>query len=92
MTYTYEDVKSTLIEHTTMQKMVADGVHTLYKITPDQGFVLHDASFDTWIDEDGNELKEPILGYRTTSATCTADYDFKENPRKFYAVPKEGEA
>ena len=82
---TYEDVNPTLIANTTMQKLLRDGVHQVYYITPNDGYVLHDNAFD-FEDVDGNQF----LGYRRTTASCAASYDFIANPRQFYAVP-EGE-
>jgi hypothetical protein len=32
------------------------------------------------------ETGEIILGYRTSTASCPASYDFTTNPREFYAV------
>ena len=89
MPYTYENVNPTLVENTTMKLMVRDGVPKNYMITPNEGYVLHDSAFDTWIDIDGNELTEPILGFRTTTATCPVTYDFVVNSREFYTVPAD---
>ena len=86
MAYTYEDVNPTLIENTTMQIRILNGKPRSYLITPNEGYVLHDSNYDTWIDIEGDELTEPILGYRRTTATCALNYDFATNPRGFYAV------
>lgn len=90
MAYTYEDVIPTLIENTTMQKRLLDGVHRTYRITPNEGYVLHDKERD-WYEldpETGMESEEVTLGYTTGTATCAANYDFTANPREFYAVPE----
>lgn len=85
-TYTYEDVTPTLIEDTTMQKLFIDGVHKTYRITPNDGYVLHDKNRD-WTDVDPDTMEETLkLGYTTGTATCGANYDFTTNPREFYAV------
>ena len=81
---TYEDVNPTLIENTTMQKLLRDGVHQAYYITPIVGYVLHDNTYD-YTDIDGNY----VLGYRTATASCGANYDFTANPRAFCTY-KEG--
>ena len=81
MAITYENVTPTLIANTTMKKVLDDGVHKTYYITPNEGYVLHDNTYD-YTDQDGNAF----LGYRETTAVCGASYDFAVNPRKFYAV------
>lgn len=90
MVITYEDVNLSLIENTTMQKVFRDGVHSTYNITPVAGYVLHDKGYDVpSYDEHGNETGEVTLGYRISTATCAASYDFTANPREFYAVPAD---
>lgn len=83
MAISYEDVNPTLIPNTTMRKLLSNGVHITYNITPNPGYVLHDKDYD-YPDEDGNL----ILGYRTTMASCRYDYDFVANPNEFYTVPE----
>ena len=82
---TYEDINPTLIENTTMQKLIRAGTHQAYYITPNSGYVLHDSTHD-YEDAEGN--CHP--GYRATTASCGADYDFATNPRGFHAY-KEGD-
>ena len=91
MAYTYEDVIPTLIENTTMQKRLLNGVHRTYLITANAGYVLHDTISD-W-DEPNLETGEFThhLGYTTGTTTCPANYDFVANPREFYAVPESSE-
>lgn len=80
-----ELVTPTLIENTTMYKYLnSEGIHKTYRITPNDGYVLHDKSRD-WTDLETEELK---LGYTTGTASCAANYDFTVNPREFYAVPE----
>lgn len=87
-TITKEPVIPTLIENTSMVKGYVDGVHKAYEITPNEGYVLHDKNYDLPVldDETGDETGEFILGYRTSTASCLANYDFTANPREFYAV------
>lgn len=91
MVITYEDMNPSLIENTTMKKVFRDGVHSTYRITPVDGYVLHDNAYDTPLvdPETLEETGEVILGYRTTMASCAASYDFEANPREFYAVPAD---
>ena len=87
--YTYVDVIPTLIENTTMQKLIVDGnKERVYYIEPNEGYVLHDINYDKYLefDEEGNPIGDPILGYRTSQASCAINYDFTENLRQFYAV------
>ena len=87
MAITYESVIPTLIENTTMIMALNDGVPLNYRITPNEGYVLHDKNYDEPVfDENGNETGEVILGYRTATAGCGANYDFEANLREFYAV------
>ena len=85
-TWTYEDVIPSLIENTTMQKGIADGVHRIYRITPINGYVLHHKNHDTDMDGDGNPIDPPILGYTPSFVTVSASYDFTVNPFEIYAV------
>lgn len=86
MAYTYRDVNPTLIENTTMRLRLNNDVPMSYWITPNEGYVLHDKGLDNWYDNDGNELDAPVLGFRRTTATCGANYDFVANTREFYTV------
>ena len=88
MAIVYEDVNPTLIENTNMQRCISNGVHTVYLITPIDGYVLHDKSFDSPVYDEitQEETGEVILGYRKTTASCAASYNFATNPREFYAV------
>jgi hypothetical protein len=81
---TFEDVIPTLIENTNMIKGFRDGVHMNYRISPIDGYVLHDNS-GNWTDMDGIEHE----AYYTGTVSCAASYDFETNPREFYAVPED---
>ena len=86
MTITYEDLNPSFVENTTMQKVFRDGVHRTYYITPLEGYFLHDKTMDD--EELDPETMMPtgniLLGYRTATASCAANYDFVANPREFY--------
>lgn len=90
--WTTEPVTPSLIENTTMEKGInGEGEHKTYLITPVDGYVLHDKGYDTPVldpitYEETGEIK---LGYRTSTASCAASYDFTANPREFYAVPAD---
>lgn len=89
MAFTYEEVNPPIIENTIMQMRLRDGVDFQYMITPSKGYVLHDKNYDdTMMDEMTGEIITVALGYRTSTATCGANYDFVANPREFYAVPE----
>jgi hypothetical protein len=84
------DIIPSLIENTTMQLRVVNDTPRSYWITPVDGYVLHDTSYDYHeADENGNPTGVVVLGYRTSTATCGANYDFTANPREFYAVPAD---
>jgi hypothetical protein len=74
--FTYEDVIPTLIPNTTMQKKLNDGVFLVYAITPNEGYVLHDNAYDFSEPDPETGGIIPLIGYRTTTATCAAAYDF----------------
>lgn len=90
MAYTYENVNPTLIENTTMQKRLLNGIHRSYTINANEGYILHDKTYDEIaVDEETfEETGEIILGFRPPSSTATvaASYDFTVNPREFYAI------
>ena len=86
---TYQEVNPSLIEHTTMVKVLFDGVHRKYRITQNEGYKLHVKGRDV-NDIDpvtGEEIHE--LGYTSTTVSIDAAYDFETNPQEFYAVLKE---
>lgn len=89
MAVRYEIVNPTPIANATVERVFRDEVHKQYRITPNEGYVLHDKAYDEEvIDPDTIEPTGEIkLGYRTTSATCAASYNFIANPKEYYAVP-----
>lgn len=87
--YTYEEVIPTPIENATVKKAIRNGVFASYRVTPNDGYVLHDNERD-WYNTDMETMGEVLyLGYTTGTATCGANYDFTVNPREFYAVPED---
>ena len=80
--WTYETLETPLIANTIMVKVLYNGVHRVYRITPAEGYVLHDAALD-YTDIDGNWY----LGYSSIEVSCGAAYDFEANERGFYTLP-----
>ena len=83
----YIPMEETLLENTSMELGTENGLAKKYRITPNEGYVLHDNSYDAYADydENGNGIGEPILGYRTATASCTIA-QFNNNTYEFYAV------
>ena len=84
--YTYEDVIPSPIANATVQKRFANGVHRQYVVTPNKGYVLHDArGCWTVLDE---VTGEAIIIHAFYSGNCTtsATYDFDTNLYDFYAM------
>lgn len=85
---TYKEIEKTLILNTKMKQGVDNkGTIRFFRISPNEGYKLHDKLRD-W-EEVNPETNETTLhkGYTEIIASCGADYDFKANPREFYAVP-----
>lgn len=85
-TVTKENVNPSLIENTTMQKVLIGGVHRSYYITPNEGYVLRDNRRD-WVDinpDTGDET--PMEGYMRGTISVAATYDFTANPYDIRAV------
>lgn len=80
--WTYETITSP-IPNAKVEKGFADGVHKIYRITPNDGYELHDTERDytdiqTVVDEETGEEtynEIPMLGYGT-DCTCEAAYAF----------------
>lgn len=72
----YEEVNPTIIPNTKMEKGFINGVHRIYRITPNAGYVLH-VKGRGYTDIDpvtGEEVQR--LGYTPTFITCGASYAF----------------
>lgn len=76
MVITYEDVIPSIIPNTTMVKSFVDGVARTYRITPNEGYVLHHKG--RGYTEEDEETGDTIhhLGYSRTYSTCPVTYDF----------------
>lgn len=91
MATTYENVTPSLIPNTTMQKVIRDGVHKQYYITPNDGYVLHDNASE--FEEDG----QIVYQFATGMCSCGKNYDFDNTTtvlgyiaygsREFFAMP-----
>jgi len=87
-TVTYETISPSLIENTTMFKVLADGVHKTTRVSAIDGYVLHDNS-GNWFEIDpitGEEIEKEA--YYGGTRSVAAYYDFVANPRELYAVPE----
>lgn len=86
--FIYEDITPSLIENTVMQKVLLRGVLKAYTIKSNEGFVLHDKRMDSpeYDEETFEETGNIVKGYRRSTASCPATYDFTVNPWEFYAV------
>ena len=82
MTITYEDVIPSLIPNTTMVKGIVDGVHRNYRITPIEGYVLHDNVAD------GFDLKTETVvpRFSTGMCSCGKNYDFSPTTKELVDV------
>ena len=90
MAWTYDTVTPTPIPNATVERGYSNGVHKIFRITPNEGYVLHDNAGD-WTDidlETGAETEREAF-YRG-SCSCGANYDFVANPREFYTVLESG--
>lgn len=77
-TWTEEIMDTPLIPNTTMVKRFLDGVLKVYKITPSEGYVLHDNRSDEEVLDltTGEPTGEIIYRYATGTITVAASYDF----------------
>lgn len=89
MASVYQDVIPTLIENTNMQLRVRDGVPFTYRISPVEGYVLHDTARDWDVTDPYTGEVTHYLGYGRGTSTYPASYDFTANPREFFAVPED---
>ena len=86
----YKRIK-TKIEHATFKvRTDADGNILSYRISPNEGYKLHEISLDeATIDENGFETGEIKLGFTTSYITAGANYDFDKNEREIYVKEDE---
>jgi hypothetical protein len=83
------NIVTSQIENTIQTEILTiDGVLSGYDIKPIDGYVLHDNLLDMpWLDPETEE--ETInKGYTAGSIGVHSTYNFTENPRELYAVPR----
>lgn len=86
----YKRIKTKIEHATTKARLDADENILSYRISPNEGYKLHEITLDEMsFDEEGNETGEVILGYTEAYVTAGADYDFEKNERQIYAVKEE---
>lgn len=81
-----------LIENATMQIYSNNTGDVAYRITPVEGYVLHDKgrdfqavdpdTYDPLFDENGDPIM--VQGFTGGTASCGINYDFEANPREFF--------
>ena len=88
MAIIYEDIIPSIIENTTMYKVVSNGIHRATRITPIEGYVLRDTELDTAVIDTETLMPtgEIVEGYYNGTRSVGANYDFYENQRQFRAV------
>ena len=83
----YKETKA-LLENTIFEARIKDNKIITYKISPIEGYKLHEISLDTPVidKETGFPTEETTLGYTTAYVTTEGVYDFEKNEREIYAV------
>ena len=74
MAIIYENVEPTLIENTTIRKMISNGVDRAYLIEANDGYVLHDNRCD--LEPDGVTVLETVELFATGTISVSINYDF----------------
>ena len=78
MAWTYEIVTPTPVANATVERGLSDGVHKIYRVRANDGYVLHDKRLD--VEETDPNTLEPngiiTLGYSAGTKTVAASYDF----------------
>lgn len=85
----FEKKGSTFFENTKTENCYdSDGHLAAYRITPNEGFVLHTVYHDKPVfdDETGEATEELIKGYTKSHIVLDCDYEFDVNPFEIYAV------
>lgn len=86
-----ETINPTLIPNTTMEKVVNDGVPLYFKVSPNEGYVLHDTTHDVVDIDPITMVQSKKLGFTKGYVTCGASYGFTpititdENGKSFTA-------
>ena len=88
----YKKIK-TKIEHATFKVRIdADGNILSYRISPNEGYKLHEVTLDEpVVDENGNETGEKKLGFTKSYVTAGVGYDFEKNEREIYVEEVKNE-
>ena len=76
-----EPIEPSLIPNTTMVKYInSSGRWVAIKITPNEGYCLHDKGYDYPIvdPETGEETGEIVRGYCAAVCSCGYNYDFTQ--------------
>ena len=86
----YKRIKTKIEHATTKARLDADGNILSYRLSPNDGYKLHEITLDeNVVDENGNETGDVMLGFTESYVTAGADYDFEKNERQIYVVKKE---
>ena len=98
MSITYSNYVNSPVPNTTMQEILRDGKLYKYELVPLPEYLLHDKASDVYLEdvEICNEethkieiVNKTILGFKSGSTSCMANYDFVANPREFYTILRE---
>lgn len=83
----YKPIESK-IENTIFEAREKDGKIISYRISPKEGYKLHEVTLDEPIfdEETHEETGEVKLGFTTAYVTAGGNYDFVKNERQIYAV------
>lgn len=74
---TYETVTPTPVANALVERGLMDGVHKIYRVSANNGYVLHDTRLDAEeYDENGDLTGEIIPGYAAGEKSVAASYDF----------------
>ena len=86
----YKRIKTKIEHATTKARLDADGNIISYRISPNEGYKLHEITLDEIVvDENGNETGEVIPGFTESYVTAGGGYDFEKNERQIYVKEKE---
>ena len=82
-----------LLENTICEAREVNGVIVSYKMTPSEGYKLHESTLDEPLlnEETLEETGKIKLGYTKSSITLSASYDWEANTRKIYVKPDSDE-
>ena len=86
----YKRIKTKIEHATTKARLDADGNIISYRISPNEGYKLHEITLDEIVvDENGVETGDAKLGFTESYVTAGAEYDFEKNERQIYVKKKE---